>query len=286
MVRRTALPMSTARGVALLRAMEMHRPPAERAASDPYAAAFVPGLFVAVTRAWVALGLAKRFGLEPMMNFAVLRERFIEDSMREALADGVRQIVILGAGFDTRAYRLDGIGAARVFEIDHPATQAAKRRALAGVVEPLPDNVVFVPVDFDRDSLADRLAAAGYDATKRALFVWQGVIMYLTPEGIDRTLGFIAGQAAPGSTLVFDTFYAATLAAGDKRALHAFTKALGEKVTFGLAPDAIRPFLAARGLDTVGIVDGAALRRLYPAAAVARRPIAADAAIVTAAVAG
>jgi methyltransferase (TIGR00027 family) len=284
MVRRTALPMSTARGVALLRAMEMRRPPSERATSDPYASAFVPGLFVAVTRAWVALGLARRFGLEPMMNFAVLRERFVEDVMREALAEGVRQIVILGAGFDTRAYRLDGIGAARVFEIDHPATQAAKRRALAGVVEPLPGNVVFVPVDFDRDSLADCLAAAGYDETAQTLFVWQGVIMYLTPEGIDRTLGFIAGHA--GSRLVFDTFYAATLGAGDKRALHAFTRALGEEVTFGLAPEAIRPFLAARGFDPVEIVDGEALRRLYPAAAVARRPVASDAAIVAATVAG
>ena len=274
---------STARGVALVRALEMTRPAAERVASDPYAASFTQPLSVLGMRTMVATGLSNLMGIEAMMNFAIARERHIGDIMQREAAGDARQIVILGAGFDTRAYRLpvDGLP---VFEVDHPVTQAQKRQALRGVVDPLPANVVFVPVDFDRDDLGQQLALAGYDAHKRTLFVWQGVTMYLTPQGIDHTLAFIAGHAAPGSLVVFDFMDSAALEGGAMASLKFFTRALGEAMTFGIDAAQIGPFLERRGFTGVECIEGPMLARLYFTGSNAERPMATGVGIVSAVV--
>ncbi len=209
------------------------------------------------------------------MNFAVARERYVNDLIVDELRRGLDQIVILGAGFDTRAYRLPGLSGTKVFEVDHPVTQAQKRRALQGVVEP---QVIFVPVDFNGDDLGERLRAAGYSESAKTLFVWQGVIMYLAPEGIDHTLGFVAQHSGPGSTVVFDTFYEGALKGPQNAAMTFFTRALGETIIFGIPEAEIKPFLERRGFAEVSYVDGAGLKRLYGATATGSR----DAAIVTA----
>ena len=281
-MKRALWPMSTARGVALLRAIEMLRPEAERISTDPYARRFVDPLTLHTTRAMIATGLSDVLGLEGMMNFAVVRERYVEELMAREAAASLDQIVILGAGFDTRSYRLPGLGNIPVYEVDHPVTQAAKRKALSGVVEP-PANVKFVSVNFETDDLGERLEASGYDPAGRTLFVWQGVIMYLTPAGIDQTLAFVAQHSAPGSMLVFDYMYENLL-----RRLHGptamrfFTGAMGEDITFGIDGDKIVPFLTARGFGDVLNVDGAELERRYLTGTNAGRPMAYDAAIVSA----
>src|SRR3982751_463975 len=188
--------MSTARGVALVRALEMQRPEAERITSDPYAARFADPSLLWMTKLTLASGVSNLIGIEAMINFALLRERYVDDVMRTELADGADQIVVLGAGFDTRAYRIDRPDVV-IFEVDHPDTQADKRRALATVVVPFPANVRFVPVNFDTDDLGERLSAAGYDPSRRTVFVWQGVIPYLTQEGVDHTLAFVARNTHP-----------------------------------------------------------------------------------------
>lgn len=256
--------VSTARGVALVRAIEMTRPPGTRVSSDPYAHRFVNPLSVQGMRLVGALGINRLTGIEGLMNFALAREQYIEDLMvRELRAGIIEQIVVLGAGFDTRAYRLPDAAIVPVFEVDHPATQAAKREALHGVVDPLPANVRFVGVDFDRDDLGARLRAAGYRETARTLFVWQGVIVYLTREGADRTLAFVAGHSAPGSLVVFDSMDSAALASASATGLRVFTTAMGEKVTFGIALDEIVPYLERRGFTDVEVFDHEAMRRAY-----------------------
>jgi len=262
--------VSTARGVALVRAIEMTRPPGTRVSSDPYAHRFVNPLSVQGMRLVGALGINRLTGIEGLMNFALARERYIEELMVRELRAGIEQIVVLGAGFDTRAYRLPDAAIVPVFEVDHPATQAAKREALHGVVDPLPANVHFVGVDFDRDDLGARLRGAGYRETARTLFVWQGVIVYLTREGADRTLAFIASHSAPGSLVVFDSMDSAVLASASATGLHFFTTAMGEKVTFGIALDEIVPYLEARGFADVEVFDHEAMQRAY----LARRSIA------------
>jgi methyltransferase (TIGR00027 family) len=274
--------ISTARGVALVRAMEMTRPEVERVSSDPYAPKFVSPLMVLATRVSVATGISRLIGVEPMINFAVAREQYVHDLIEREARIGLEQIVILGAGFDTRAYRIAGLSAITVFEVDHPVTQAAKREALRGLVEPLPPNVILVAVDFDTEDLGERLRAEGYRDTVRTLFVWQGVTMYLTPEGVDHTLAFIATRSGSGSVLVFDYF---DIAEGGNTGIRFFTKAMGEAVTFGIPGRQIEMFLTSRGFVDVHNIDGAELKRLHLTGVNAGRPMAGGVGIVSAQVA-
>lgn len=255
--------ISTARGVALVRAIEMTRPAAGRVASDPLARNFVNPLSVAGMRLVIAAGISRLIGIEGMLNFAMAREAHIEAVMRRELADGAQQIVILGAGFDTRAYRLPEAQGVPVFEVDHPATQADKRAALGSVLAPLPANVHFVAVDFDHDDLGERLRAAGYGEQMRTLFVWQGVIVYLTPDGADATLRFVAEQAAPGSLIIFDAIDSAEIRRASSAGVRFFTRLMGEKLTLSLPLGGIGAYLTARGLAAVEITDAADMARLH-----------------------
>ncbi|MRH89473.1 SAM-dependent methyltransferase [Nocardia sp. SYP-A9097] len=134
--------------------------------------------------------------------FLAARARFAEDTVAAAVAAGTRQVVIVGAGLDTFAYR-NPFPEVRVFEVDHPDTQEWKRWRLAESEIPVPDSVTFVPIDFETRTLATGLAEAGFDREKPAVFVWLGVIMYLTREAIQSTLEYIATQAHPAQ-VAFD----------------------------------------------------------------------------------
>lgn len=125
--------------------------------------------------------------------FFAIRSRFAEDVVSEAAREGVRQVVFLGAGLDTFAYR-NPFPELRVYEVDHPDTQSWKRQQLAEANIPVPDSVTFAPVDFETDSLADGLAAAGFNRAEPAVFVWLGVVFYLTREALQETLHYITAQ--------------------------------------------------------------------------------------------
>ena len=134
--------------------------------------------------------------------FVVARSRFAEDHLAEAVAEGVRQYVVLGAGLDTFAYRNPFAGL-RVFEVDHPATQAWKRGLLAAASIAIPATLAFTPVDFEKDTLADRLAMAGFQAHEPAFFSWLGVTPYLAEETALATLRWIA-SGSPQNGVAFD----------------------------------------------------------------------------------
>jgi methyltransferase (TIGR00027 family) len=276
--------MSTARGVALVRAVEMLRGTASRVSSDPYARSFVNPFNIFGLRLMQLTGLSRLIGIEPMLTFAIVREQYVEDLiLREAQA-GLGQMVVLGAGFDTRAYRIAALRDIPVFEVDHPVTQAQKRKALAGIVEP-PANVQFVGVDFETDDLGRQLRAAGYRENRRTLFVWQGVSMYLTPDGIDRTLAFIAQHSAAGSAVVLDYFDARAMEGGEASVIRFFTAIMGETVRYAIDPQEIDGFLRARGFTDVRNADGAQMSRPYLTGANERRPMAKGVNIVVATVA-
>ena len=135
--------------------------------------------------------------------FIALRTRLAEDALAAAVERGVRQVVILGAGLDTYAYRGAVGEGVRVFEVDHPATQAWKRQRLAEAGILVPAHVTFAPVDFERETLAGGLAAAGLDASRPAFFTWLGVVPYLTEPAVVATLGYVA-SLPKGSHVVFD----------------------------------------------------------------------------------
>lgn len=135
--------------------------------------------------------------------FTAARSRIAEDALSVAVERGVRQIVILGAGLDTFALRNPHAALeVRIYEVDHPATQAWKLERLANAQIPTPPWLIFVPVDFERDDLGEKLVAAGFLENSPAFFSWLGVLPYLTQDAIGRTLDYIA--SIPNSEVVFD----------------------------------------------------------------------------------
>jgi methyltransferase (TIGR00027 family) len=136
--------------------------------------------------------------------YVAARSRYAEDELALAVERGVSQYIILGAGLDTFAYRNPyPESALRVFEVDHPATQAWKRARLKEVGVPLPRNLKFAPLDFEKQTLAAGLREAGYNPNSGAFFSWLGVTPYLTIDGVMTTLRFIA-SAPKGSGVIFD----------------------------------------------------------------------------------
>jgi methyltransferase (TIGR00027 family) len=148
-----------------------------------------------------------RFDAPPARHlraFLLVRSRIAEEALDAALARGIRQYVVLGAGLDTFAYRNPYPPTAlRVFEVDHPATQEWKLTLLAQAGIPLPDSLSRVPVDFECDTLAGALAAGGFDRSTPSFFSWLGVTMYLSAPAVTATLSYIAALPR-GSAVVFD----------------------------------------------------------------------------------
>jgi methyltransferase (TIGR00027 family) len=131
------------------------------------------------------------------------RSRIAEDALSRAVESGIRQIVILGAGLDTFALRNPhGARQTRIYEVDHPATQAWKRERLAEAQIALPPWLIFVPVDFEQDDVGDKLVAAGFQQNSPAFFTWLGVVPYLTQDAIGRTLDYMS--SIQNSEVVFD----------------------------------------------------------------------------------
>ncbi len=151
-----------------------------------------------------AIALAKqRPERRPLRLFIAMRSRFAEDLARHAIEKGVRQILVLGAGLDTFAYRLDQAPGLRIFELDHPATQAEKRRRLTQAQIAEPPHVAYVGHDFEGGSMTAALQAAGLDPAKRTSVIWLGVTPYLTEEALFATLSELA-RLPGGAEVVFD----------------------------------------------------------------------------------
>ncbi len=192
----------------------------------------------------------------------------IDELLIQAVADGAVQVVILGAGFDSRAYRLrEELSGARVFEVDHPLTQANKIDKVGALVEVTPSNVIYVPIDFNTQNLQTELARAGYQAQHRTFFVWEGVTYYLPRDAISSTLRFIGEHAAPGSEVVFDYTVeeAITGEHNDDRLHQLRTSALRfeEPWLFGAAPESIADLLVQNGLRVVTDLGEEELERQY-----------------------
>lgn len=201
------------------------------------------------------------------------RSRFTEDHLAACVRGGITQYVILGAGLDSFAYgRASGLPAsrsqrlARVFEVDHPATQRWKRAHLASAGITEPDTVSFVAMDFERDSLAGRLRQAGFDPSRPALVSWLGVTMYLTEATISQTLAEISGFA-PGTQLVTDYMLPAALRDQTGRSYAELVAPAaaewGEPWLTFLAPDDVSALLEGHGF---GAVEHVRQRDSIPAA--------------------
>lgn len=198
------------------------------------------------------------------------RTRFLDDSVRSAVADGAKQLLILGAGFDTRPERLrDILAGVRVFEVDLPSAQAAKRAALqrAGLADDW--GSVFVPVDFSNADWPDKIRQAGCElGSVRTHVLWEGVIYYLTEDAVVATLRALR---KPGVSLSFDMIDkdgASGEVATDPaaRAMTRHVRSVGEPVRFGVDFERIRDWAAAHGWGVTDALCGAeeVCARFYP----------------------
>ena len=221
--------------------------------------ALLAALELDTAAAWKSLG--------PRLPFATAvhaRTRYIDEVFKEGLASGATQVVILGAGLDSRAYRFSNlVRGAHVFEVDFPPTQEYKKKRVREILNGLPAHVVYVPMDFTKDDLATVLRQAGYDATKKTVFVWEGVTFYIPESAVNGTLRFVASNSAPGSRVVFDYFVESALQTPAIVTLNKRLTALGEPFIFGI-PDQNRDrFIARQGLRMASDVGINELRRRY-----------------------
>jgi methyltransferase (TIGR00027 family) len=267
----------TARGIAMLRAYESEKPAGERICYDPYARRFIGNAFYHMMKLFISTGYAERRG-PGTLGFLVARCRYIDDYLLACLDAGIQQLVILGAGLDSRAYRFEQLkGRVKVFEVDHPATQKVKLDKLRQVCGTVPDYVTYVPVDFDAEML-EKLFACGYDRALKTLFIWEGVTYYITPEAVDGTLRFVAQNSGAGSSIIFDYTSTDVVEGRVKRSepssMRRYERLTGEAMHFGIPEGQVKPFLEQRGFFDVVNITGEDLKRLYFTGVNSRRAVA------------
>ncbi len=264
-------PSRTAKFVAATRALGALLPEEAQLIDDPYGAR-VAGAgvsrLVALSRRAPSLRPLLRVAAAPMLPmiaYMQVRTRLIDDCVRRFAAFGGAQIVLLGAGFDSRAARLaDVLGDSRVFEVDHPATQALKRARFGDL------RVTFVPWNFERDAMATlgaRLESLGHDPSRPTLTIWEGVTMYLYEPAIADTVAAVRAWSAPGSQLCFSYVDLRQIEHPKltTRIVTTTVRAWGEPWRFGWEPRALGGWLAAHGYRLVSDEDvDSAGRRLLP----------------------
>jgi methyltransferase (TIGR00027 family) len=222
--------------------------------SDPTALALLPDdarALVERFRAGAApkglRGLLDYTYIDKLSKVMVARTVAIDDAVRSAFSP---QLVILGAGLDGRAWRMPELGETTVFEVDHPDTQREKRERVAALAQAARD-VRFAPVDFTRDSLDDALSAAGHDQASATTWIWEGVVMYLTPAKIKATLDVIGQRSASGSRLIV-VYHRPSLVLP---LVGLVARRLGEPLRSSFTPDAMRALVARYGFGVVWDAD-------------------------------
>jgi methyltransferase (TIGR00027 family) len=263
----------TAALVTLYRAIESSRPAATRLFDDPFAPLFLGWRFRTALRLsrLPVIGAAMPWSLvdghwSGPRGTVAARTRYIDDCLGDALHHGVKQVVILGAGFDCRPYRIREIAQSRVFEADHPATQATKKQIVSRRLRTLSSHVTYVPIDFTAGPLDAVMQASGYRSDVRTFFVCEGVTHYLAADTIDAVFRYV-GRSAPGSQLVFTYIHRGMLDgsarfAGADNTLATVRRA-GEPYTFGFEPAELSQYLATRNLALVEDVSADSYRARY-----------------------
>lgn len=256
-------PSRTAAGVAMLRVAHQLMDAEPRILDDPVAVALAGPEVVGAIRARADELMAP--GALGLRAHVLLRSRYAEDCLGEAVVRGVKQYVVLGAGGDTFAYRQPAWARAlAILEVDHPASQAEKLARLAAAGVGVPPNVRHAAVDFEAVSLADGLAAAGFEATRPAFLSWLGVTMYLTSEAVNAVLAWVATLPA-GSEIVFTFAQRPTHSAEDegRRRLAQRAAELGEPWLSYFAPEELEVRLRAFGFSDVSFLSAEQARHRY-----------------------
>jgi methyltransferase (TIGR00027 family) len=262
----------TAEYMALFRALESKRPSRTRLFADPLATDFLrPSMkrMALLARFPGGGALVEKIAdrrIPGARTSAIARTRLIDDLLVEAIGNEPCQIVILGAGFDCRAYRLPVLNSRDVYEVDHPLTMERKRTQLKQRFGKLRPTLRYVPIDFNRDVLRCTLQQAGLMGSVKTVFLWEGVTNYLTAEAVDSVLRYVSGFPS-GSRVIFTyvhsglldgtvKFYGAERLLADVAELH-------EPWTFGMNPADIDKYLQELGLRLVVDLGASEYRKRY-----------------------
>jgi methyltransferase (TIGR00027 family) len=254
---------ATAEAMAAARAFGSHIYREKKILDDPFAAYFLsPDIaqrvrflkrwFVGPMKYWVAAYYNWRF--PGALAWALIRHRYIDDTIREAVRTGITQLVVAGAGYDMRAFRLPELKGIRVLEIDHPATQSAKLSVVRKIFPETPDNITYIPADVTAVNL-ETILKASVAANVKSLVVLEGFLWYFDAYFVERLLRSIAKLLAADSLVVFDYTFPSqvdgTCELKGAREHHRIVAKLGEPVRFGIEPSRIGDFLKRCGLTLV-----------------------------------
>jgi methyltransferase (TIGR00027 family) len=236
----------------VIAAAEQYTPAQQRIIDDELAVRFLPPGLQWIVRAcrWrpvrnLLMRMTDR-SAPGMWGSMLCRKRYADDAVADALASGIGQVVILGAGLDTRAYRLVAPAGAVAFELDQRANTDHKLRRLRAIFGGVPERVRVIPIDFEVDDLAAVLAAASFDGGRPALVVWEAVTQYLTEESVRATFTFLA-KAAAGSRLIFTYVRADFLDGTNLYGAGSLRERMTDVWKFGTVPHQVAPLLREYG---------------------------------------
>ena len=258
---------------AVLRAVESRRIGSERLFEDPFARGLLDWRYrvfldlILIPKIGTKLLTSREHRYPGMIGNFLCRTRYIDDLVSEALKDNLDQIMILGAGFDTRPYRLPRIDQTSVFEVDHPTTQAWKMKRVKRLFRNIPAHVTFVAVDFDMQKLDEVIKKTGFDPEAKTLIIWEGVSQYITAEAVDATFRYLLSVATPESRIIF-TYINRGIIEGKVNfegylPLLVHHERLGEPWIFGIDPDNISSYLSERGFRLLTQAGASEYRKRY-----------------------
>ncbi len=257
--------------VAAIRAAWSKRPEGERVCYDPLARHFLgPELanIIDDPNLTEAADAAVEESTPGAIGCVGARTRYIDDYLKACIENGIEQLVMLGAGYDTRPYRFGELkDKVRVFELDQPATQRLKIEKLKTILGSIPEHVVYVAIDFDKENMAERLFSSGFKSTAKTLFIWEGVTMYITAQAVDTTLDFVARNSGKGSSIIFNYMLQSVVdgtcrTEGAEKMRHSYAQR-GEPLIFGIPEGTIVEFLSQRGFCDVRDVNGEFFKSAY-----------------------
>jgi len=235
---------------------------------DHIASLLVPGFLKPLLHFPLGRRLYRALSPKGIYEYVIARTKYIDAVFKRALAEKFDHILVFGAGFDTRALRFqDAAGNTRIFELDVPVTQQAKIRRYQSQHLALPSNLVFMTIDFDKESLPAKLDESGFRKGQRSLFVLEGLLMYLQAQSVAPTFRTIQQYAGAHSWVVLDYVYASVLRNenlyyGESRAVASVSRA-GEQWHFGIEKGKVEQFLSTYGLSLIDHKDAAELERAF-----------------------
>ena len=265
-------PSKMAEGMAMHRYNESLKSKEERLCYDPYAIHFINPKIIEYGKNNPEKAKYKIEEMEkifPGLSSSILaRVRYFDDFVGAQIGKGLEQLVILGAGYDTRAYRIEKLKKnIKVFEVDHPNTQSFKIQKINEIFGTIPDYVTYIPVDLETQELSKNLMINGYQPNKKTLFIMEGLIMYIPQKSIEKIFSFISKNSGTGSSIIFDYYPESVVNGSNKleiaKNIRKFVIQQGEPLKFGIEDGRTEEFLANNGFKQIKNIRSEDYKKAY-----------------------